>query len=259
VRIIQPGLLGVASRTPGEFPCIEDNISINSYDQYELDMHCRMNRKGILIALLFLFLSAGCSVARYGKYPSKIQTICDREADSYLEKGDWEKAIESHERIVRENTDFALAHYHLGYAYGFVGKHDREIDEYERAIQLGLRRFDLFYNLGMVYAEHLRDYDKALEAFKQAERLDPKYDEIHYALGLAYWFQEAESQAVAELLKTINLNPRHIEAHALLGQIYFRRGQHDFAKAEWERVLELDPNNEMARKRLKELGDLHPR
>jgi tetratricopeptide (TPR) repeat protein len=147
----------------------------------------------------------------------------------------------------------------LGYAYGFVGKHDTEIDEYERAIHLGLRRFGLFYNLGMVYAEHRRDYDKALEAFKQAERMDPKDDEIHYALGLAYWFKEAESQAVAELLKTINLNPRHIEAHALLGEIYFRRGQYDFSKAEWERVLELDPNNEMARKRLKELGDLHPR
>jgi tetratricopeptide (TPR) repeat protein len=222
-------------------------------------MRFKMNRKGIVILLLFLSLSAGCSVARLGRHPSKIQTICDGEADSYLEKGDWQKAIESHERIVRENPDFALAHYHLGYAYGFVGKHDTEIDEYERAIHLGLRRFGLFYNLGMVYAEHRRDYDKALEAFKQAERMDPKDDEIHYALGLAYWFKEAESQAVAELLKTINLNPRHIEAHALLGEIYFRRGQYDFSKAEWERVLELDPNNEMARKRLKELGDLHPR
>jgi tetratricopeptide (TPR) repeat protein len=182
-----------------------------------------------------------------------------KRADSYLEKGDWQKAIESHERIVRENPHFALAHYHLGYAYGFTGRQDREIDEYERAIQLGLERFDLLYNLGMVYSQHLGDYDRALELFKQAERMDPKHDEIHYALGLAYWFKEAESQAVAEFLKTINLNPRHIEAHTLLGEIYFRRGQYDFAKAEWERVLELDPNNEMARKKLKELGDPHPR
>ncbi|MCK5551797.1 MAG: tetratricopeptide repeat protein, partial [Deltaproteobacteria bacterium] len=198
-------------------------------------MRFKMNRKGIVILLLFLFLYAGCSIGHRGQSRSRIQAICDKGADSYLEKGDWQKAIESHERIVRENPHFALAHYHLGYAYGFMGKQDREIDEYERAIQLGLKRFDLFYNLGMVYAEHLGDYDRALELFKQAERMDPKDDEIHYALGLAYWFKEAESQAVAELLKTINLNPRHIEAHALLGEIYFRRGQYDFSKAEWER------------------------
>ncbi len=86
-----------------------------------------------------------------------------------------------------------------------------------------MKKFDLFYNLGMAYAEYLTDYDKALEAFKQAERMDPKNDEIHYALGLAYWFKESESEAVAEFMKAVNLNPRHIEAHSLLGEIYFRR------------------------------------
>ena len=218
-----------------------------------------MNRKSIIAPLFFLFLSAGCSIGHLGQSPSKIQIICDKEADFHLEKGDWDKAIESHERIIHERPNFALAHYHLGYAYGFKERHDKEIEEYEKAIQLGLKKFDLFYNLGMAYSEYLGDYDKALEVFKQAERMDPKNNEIHYALGLAYWFKEAESEAVAELLKTINLNPRHIEAHALLGEIYFQRGQYDFAKAEWEMVLEIDPNNEMAKKRLEEIRGLRPR
>lgn len=217
-----------------------------------------MERKSIVFPLLFLLLLAGCSIGHHGESPPKIDTVCNKEADLYLETGNWDKAIESHEQIVREKPDLALAHYHLGYAYGFKGRHDREIEEYERAIQLGLKQFDLFYNLGMAYAEYLRDYDKALEAFKQAEGMDPKNDEIHYALGLAYWFKESESEAVGELMKAINLNPRHVEAHSLLGEIYFRRRQYDFAKAEWNRVLEIDPNNEMARKRLEEIRALLP-
>jgi len=188
-----------------------------------------------------------------------IQTICDKEADLHLEKGNWDKAIEFHERIVREKPHFALAHYHLGYAYGFKEEHGREIEEYEKAMQLGLKKFDLFYNAGMAYAQYLGDYDKALEIFKEAERIDPKNDEIHYALGLAYWFKEAESDAVREFLKAVNLNPRHMEAHALLGEIYTRRGQYDFAKAEWEMVLELDPHNEMAKRRLQEIRDVQPK
>ena len=218
-----------------------------------------MNRKIIVTTCFFLFLSAGCSIGHLGQSPSETQIICNKEADLYMEKGDWDKAIESHERIIQEKPNFALAHYHLGYAFGFRGRHDREIEEYERAIQLGLKKFDLFYNLGRAYSEYLGDYDKALEILKQAESMDPENDEIHYAMGLAYWFKEAESEAVAEFLETVNLNPRHIEAHSLLGEIYLQRGQYDFARAEWERVLELDPDNETARKRLQEIEDLLPR
>jgi tetratricopeptide (TPR) repeat protein len=201
----------------------------------------------------------GCSSGQIAWAPSKSENVCDKKADLYLERGDWDKAIESHERCVLEKPDCALAHYHLGYAYGFKGKHQREIDEYERAIELGLKRYDLFYNLGMVYAEYRMDYDKALEVFKQAEGMKSENDEIHYALALAYWFKEAESDAVMELMKTINLNPRHLEAHSLLGEIYFQRGQYDFAKAEWEIVLGIDPNNERARKRLEQVRNLVPR
>ena len=215
-----------------------------------------MNRKRIIVALLSFLIFTGCSIGRLEQSPSTIQTICDKEADLHLEKGNWDRAIELHERIIREKPNLALAHYHLGYAYGFKEEHDREIEEYERAIQLGLEKFDLFYNLGMAYAEYLRDYDKALAAFQQAESMDPKNDEIHYSLGLIHWFKEEEGKAVAELLRTVNLNPRHIEAHALLGEIYTRREQYDFARAEWEEVLELDPHNEMARTRLQELKNI---
>lgn len=218
-----------------------------------------MGRRNLIFPLLLLALSTACSIGQIGRSPAKSESVCDKQADLYLERGDWDKAIESHERFVLEKPDCALAHYHLGYAYGFKGKHQREIEEYERAIELGLKRFDLFYNLGMVYAEYRKDYDKALEAFKQAEGMGPENDEIHYALGLAYWFKEAESDAVMELLKTIKFNPRHLEAHSLLGEIYFQRGQYDFAKAEWEIILGIDPNNEMARKRLEQIMNLAPR
>ena len=217
-----------------------------------------MNRKMIIVALFSLLLSTGCSIGRPGKSPSTIQTICDKEADFHLENGNWDKAIELHEEIIREKPNFALAHYHLGYAYGFKEEHDREIEEYEKAIYLGLKDSFLFLNLGLAYAEYLRDYDKALAALKQAERMDPKNAEIHYALGATYWVKEEEDRAVGEFLKTINLNPRHIEAHDFLGEIYFQRRQYDFAKAEWEMVLELDPHNEMATKRLREIEDLQP-
>lgn len=219
-----------------------------------------MIRNPILALLCSLLVSTGCSLHGRGRPPSApVQTICDREADLHLEKGHWDQAIELHQRIVREKPTLALAHYHLGYAYGFKGRHDREIEEYERARQLGLQKFDLFYNLGMAYAEYLGNYDRALAVLKQAESMEPENADILYAVGLVHWFKGVESEAVPKFLKATHLDPKHIEAHVLLGEIYSRRGQYDFAKATWEIVLELDPSNEMARERLKEIRDVHAR
>ena len=45
----------------------------------------------------------------------------------------------------------ALAHYHLGFAYGMTGNVSKEISEYRTAIGLGLKVWDLFLNLGLAY------------------------------------------------------------------------------------------------------------
>ena len=47
----------------------------------------------------------------------------------------------------------ALAHYHLGFAYGMVGRHQEEIDEYRRAVALRLTDWTLFLNLGFARFE----------------------------------------------------------------------------------------------------------
>jgi hypothetical protein len=51
----------------------------------------------------------------------------------------------------RSHPANALAHYHLGFAYGMTGDETREINEYERATALGLSRWDLFLNLGIAF------------------------------------------------------------------------------------------------------------
>src|ERR1700683_4230299 len=47
----------------------------------------------------------------------------------------------------------ALAHYHLGYAYGMNHEAPAESREYVRATELGLHEWDLFLNLGLLYME----------------------------------------------------------------------------------------------------------
>src|SRR5216684_9229253 len=81
------------------------------------------------------------------------EEICDVDADVALGVEDYPLAIALHRKVLRANNDNALAHYHLGFAYGMTGRLSDEISEYLAAAKLGLNKWDLFLNLGLA---HLR-------------------------------------------------------------------------------------------------------
>jgi Flp pilus assembly protein TadD len=56
-------------------------------------------------------------------------------------------------QALRSSKNNALAHYHLGFAYGMVGRSSEEINEYRTAATLGLNKWDLSLNLGLAYAD----------------------------------------------------------------------------------------------------------
>ena len=64
---------------------------------------------------------------------------------------DYPTAIDLHRKLLRLEKNNALAHYHLGFAYGMTGNVSEEIREYRTAISLGLNAWDLFLNLGLAY------------------------------------------------------------------------------------------------------------
>ena len=78
---------------------------------------------------------------------------CDVAADVALEVGDYATAIRLHQRLLLSDGNNALAHYHLGFAYGMAGLTAEEIGEYRTAIALGLKKWDLFLNLGLAYVD----------------------------------------------------------------------------------------------------------
>ena len=72
--------------------------------------------------------------------------VCDVAAEVALRLGDYPTAITLHRRLLESEGNNALAHYHLGFAYGMVGRTSEEIGEYRAAISLGLKTWDLFLN-----------------------------------------------------------------------------------------------------------------
>ena len=64
------------------------------------------------------------------------------------------------------------------------GQHAEAVRQFEESIRLGDRTPSAFYNLGNSYAQ-LKQLDKAIESFKEAVKLDPRYLEARRSLVIA--------------------------------------------------------------------------
>lgn len=205
----------------------------------------RASGMGLVCVLLI-----GCLSSRTTKI-SPAQEICNEEADRLLAAEEFQKTVELHREIIRRAPDLALAHYHLGIAYGQIAQYEQEVQEYQRAIALGLQQADLYYNLGIALGEEFHDYPGAIAAFAQAVRLAPNDAEFHYNLGFAYLLNNEQGPAERELQEALRLDPTNLSARLSLGSLYADQKEFEKAKDQWNDVLRLDPSNAEALANLK--------
>ena len=112
------------------------------------------------VAAITLVLLLQCVTSSQAAGPK--DEICDVNADFALGLEDYPAAITLHRKVLRARNDNALAHYHLGFAYGMTGHKRDEINEYLAASRFGLDKWDLFLNLGLAYLDQ-NDGPKAIK------------------------------------------------------------------------------------------------
>jgi TolB-like protein/cytochrome c-type biogenesis protein CcmH/NrfG len=110
------------------------------------------------------------------------------------------------------------------------------------------------FQLGRVSEE---GYGKAVEAFQQAIKKDPRYASAYAGLSIAYqglggWhssqaFKDFQAQARAAALKALDLDDTLAEAHIALGRMRFYEWDWAAADASFSRGLELNPTATPAR------------
>lgn len=177
------------------------------------------------------------------------QEICDSTADYFLGVEDYPEAIQAHMRVLAAHPNDALALYHLGFAYGMMGQRSAEIAEYDKAVALGLRKWDLFLNLGLAYLES-GDSQAAAAALTTATLLGPAHPEAHYNLALADERLGQLESARREIETSLRLDPNQPDARNMLGLIYAEQGNFSQARQIWLALLQAQPDFAPARQNL---------
>lgn len=206
----------------------------------------RSTLAAVTVVLLATFGAQGATVRAGGATRDE---VCDATADYFLGVEDYPEAVKSHRRVTAAHPDDALAHYHLGFAYGMLGRHDDELAEYRWAASLGLKRWDLLLNLGLVYLED-GNLQAATDALMTAASLGPNHPEAHFNLGLAYERRSMFAQARREMLTSLRLDPDQPDARNMLGVIDVEDGDRVNARRIWSDLARTTPDSQPARTNL---------
>jgi tetratricopeptide (TPR) repeat protein len=169
------------------------------------------------------------------------EEICDETADYALRLEDYAAAITFHRKFLHSHPADALAHYHLGFAYGMTGQSSREIREYLKAVRLGLRVWDLFLDLGLAYFEE-SDYPKAIDALETSVSLGRRHPETHFNLAMAYEKADRLNDAMKEIDASLQLAPTDLGMRNAKAIICAESGDLNCAYDQWELLVKTAPN-----------------
>ena len=129
--------------------------------------------------------------------------------------------IEAFRKYVERSPNSPVGVYNYAYYLGKDGQFEKSIEQYQRALDLGIRDpEEVHLNLANLYMDHLGD----------------------------------EEQARHHLEAALAGKPDYVQAHFNLGNLAERRGDREEAQACFERCLQIEPDNEYA---LARLADAH--
>eukprot|EP01102_Stenamoeba_stenopodia_P018072 TRINITY_DN657_c0_g1_i1.p1 TRINITY_DN657_c0_g1~~TRINITY_DN657_c0_g1_i1.p1 ORF type:complete len:462 (-),score=85.73 TRINITY_DN657_c0_g1_i1:44-1375(-) len=129
---------------------------------------------------------------------------------------------------------------------GFYTLHKKVTAMFRRASEMCPHDADLFAVLGVLY-NLSREYDLAIESFKQAIVLDPKNYSLWNKLGATQANSprpQGSKEAVYAYRKALELKPNYVRAWVNMGISYANQGIYDTASKYYLRALSLNPRAE---------------
>jgi len=131
----------------------------------------------------------------------------------------WQTAEEHFKRAINLNPNYATAHQWYSLSLLEMGRFAEALTEIKHAQELDPISVIISNNVANDYLA-LGDLNSSMEQSKRLIDLDPNYPRGHEALGSAYLKQHRYPEAIAELLKAINLSPTDSVLQRDLGFTY---------------------------------------
>lgn len=151
-------------------------------------------------------------------------------AETFYERGNFEKALKYFERLIKHHGKFletsmkADCYAYLGDIYLFNEDYGKAIEHLNRAISLDGQFSHYYYLLGMVYQTQ-ENWRRSIEEFERAVKLEPKNSIYVEELGRTYVFTGNLYEGEKLLRRAWKLDPTNIGAGVELSGVLLSLGK----------------------------------
>src|SRR5215813_10791196 len=181
----------------------------------------------------------------------KAKAAAETEARRRSEEAErqWLDALRAEEERRKQAEAEARARYSTLMSQGHTdinnGDYDRAIAAFSDAMRLDPKNALAFANRGVAY-ERKGDMDRAIADFNEAIRLDPNYALAFFSRGIAYARKGDNDRAIADFNEAIRLDPKNALAFANRGIAYGKKGDNDRAITDYSEAIRLNSNVALA-------------
>jgi len=175
---------------------------------------------------------------------------------SYYKQGQYAKAIDEFEKLVKSNPDYEAGYRVLGDSYLKLKQFDKASKAFHKAAELDPESLVNF--MGAAIAEfNLGRYQDCVATLLRAEHLarSPKERyQLYHLRGSANYNAQRFPEAVADLEKAVTLQRGEYTDVLQLGLAYLNLGKFAEARKYLEQAVALQPSNQQAKQYLDRVG-----
>lgn len=162
-----------------------------------------------------------------------------------LKKSYEESINEEIKEIITNKDKTEIDYLILGNNYFGKNEYQKAIESYQKAIKINSEYSSAYYNLGIVYPK-IKEYSKSIESYEKAIELNLEDSNGYYNLGIVYTKIEQYEKAIESFNKALEFNPSNSSTYFNLGNLYKKIEQYERAIELYEKSIELDPKNSSA-------------
>jgi tetratricopeptide (TPR) repeat protein len=163
-------------------------------------------------------------------------------ASVYSKQRDYTAAVSAFNRVIELDPNRASAYFGLGDIYFRTQRWSEAVATLERGLALDSSNKEVLFTVGNAY-EELKDFAKAAEAYERYLSAKPQDPWTGYLrLGICRMELGQYDQAVAALEEAQKIKPQDVAVNYRLAQAYEKAGQLEKAQAVYENLAALNPN-----------------
>lgn len=153
----------------------------------------------------------------------------------------YELVIIQANELIRKDHKVSIIYNLLGSSYAFINQHFKAVDAYKNALKLDLNNEEVFRNLGKSYTK-IEEYKKAYECFDKANMIRPNNADAIFGMGILDLKKKKFKESINKFTLTIEINKNFFQAYYNLAIVQNYVGNLEKAKNNYFAAIRINKN-----------------